>query len=43
MSCDGEVFSVSKTVEHYLGFHQVRATFSIFLFWLIQMLVVEQI
>ncbi|CAH8870119.1 unnamed protein product [Trichobilharzia szidati] len=22
MSCDGEVFSVSKTVEHYLGFHQ---------------------
>ncbi|CAH8664424.1 unnamed protein product [Schistosoma margrebowiei] len=22
MSCDGEVFSVSRTVEHYLGFHQ---------------------
>ncbi|TGZ64135.1 hypothetical protein CRM22_006519 [Opisthorchis felineus] len=22
MSCDGEVFSVSKTVEYYLGFHQ---------------------
>ncbi|CAH8666446.1 unnamed protein product [Dicrocoelium dendriticum] len=22
MSCDGEIFSVSKTVEHYLGFHQ---------------------
>ncbi|KAF5405396.1 hypothetical protein PHET_01034 [Paragonimus heterotremus] len=22
MSCDGEVFSVSKTVEHFLGFHQ---------------------
>ncbi|VDK31471.1 unnamed protein product [Taenia asiatica] len=22
VSCDGEVFSVCKTVEHYLGFHQ---------------------
>jgi len=27
VTCDGEVFFASNTVEQYLGFHQVRCLF----------------